>query len=286
MGAIDVHQHLWPAAFIEALRERDGVPRLDGSMLVLPEGTYEVDLDDHLLERRLSQLDGAGIDVAVVSLQPTLGLEALEIEERGRLELIWEDGMLELSAASDGRIVPLAASRLRDGFAGVSVGADTLDDLDALAPVLDALRGSGFLFVHPVAGVPALHAPAWWPALVDYTAQMQRAYFAWLAGGQSRWPDVKIVFAILAGGAPIQLERLASRGVDVRTVLYSNVFFDTSSYGRRALEVCIETFGVEQLVHGSDAPVIDPATTLRAIRDFGESVEKLVTLTNPNRLLI
>ena len=286
MGAIDVHQHLWPAAFIEALRERDGVPRLDGSMLVLPEGTYEVDFDDHLLERRLVQLDTAGIDVAVVLLQPTLGLEALEIEERGRLELIWEDGMLELAAASDGRIVPLAASRPRDGFAGVSVGADTFDDLDALAPVLDALRGSGFLFVHPFAGVPAPDAPAWWPALVDYTAQMQRAYFAWLAGGQSRWPDVKIVFAILAGGAPIQLERLASRGVDVRTVLYSNVFFDTSSYRRRALEVCIETFGVEQLVHGSDAPVIDPATTLRAIRDFGESVEKLVTLTNPNRLLI
>jgi len=285
VGAIDVHQHLWPRAFIEALEERSGIPRLDRAMLVLPEGTYEVDLDDHLLERRLSQLDAAGIDVAVVSLQPTLGLEALEIEERARLERIWEDGVLELAARSDGRILPLAASRPRTGFVGVSVGAAMLDDLDALAPVLDALRGSGFLFVHPVAGAPVPGAPAWWPALVDYTAQMQRAYFAWLAAGQSRWPDVKIVFAILAGGAPIQLERLASRGVDVRTVLYSNVYFDTSSYGRRALEVCVETFGVEQLVHGSDAPVIDPATTLRAIREFGESVEILVTVDNPNRLL-
>jgi predicted TIM-barrel fold metal-dependent hydrolase len=285
VGAIDLHQHLWPAAFIEALRERDGVPRLDESLLVLPEGTYEFELDDHLLERRLSQLDAAGIDVAVVSLQPTLGLEALPADECSRLERIWEDGMLELASASGGRIVPLAASRPRDGFVGVSVGADTFDDLEALTPVLDALRGSGFLFVHPVAGHPVPGAPVWWPALVDYTAQMQRAYFAWIAGGQSRWPDVRIVFAILAGGAPIQLERLASRGVDVRTVLYSNLFFDTSSYGRRALEVCVETFGVEQLVHGSDAPVIDPGVTLRAIRDFGESVEKLVTLDNPNRLL-
>ncbi|MCY7303017.1 MAG: amidohydrolase [Thermoleophilia bacterium] len=285
MRAIDVHQHLWPAAFIEALRERDGIPRLDGSMLVLPEGTYEVDLGDHLLGRRLSQLDAAEIDVAVVSLQPTMGLETLPADERGHLERVWEDGALELSSESGGRIVPLAASRPREGFAGVSVGADTFDDLDPLAPVLDALRGSGFLFVHPVAGRAVPGAPVWWPAVVDYTAQMQRAYFAWLAGGQSRWPDVNIVFAILAGGAPIQLERLASRGVDVRSVLYSNVFFDTSSYGRRALEVCVETFGVEQLVHGSDAPVIDPATTLRAIREFGESVERLVTLDNPNRLL-
>jgi len=285
VGAIDVHQHLWPAAFVEALRERDGIPRLDRHTLVLPEGTYEVDLDDHVLERRLSQLDAAGIDVAVVSLQPTFGLEALPVDERAHLERIWEDGALRLASESNGRIVPLAATRPREGFAGVSIGADSLDDLDSLALVLDALRGSGFLFVHPVAGIPVPGAPAWWPALVDYTAQMQRAYFAWLAGGQSRWPDVKIVFAILAGGAPIQLERLASRGVDVRSVLHPNVFFDTSSYGRRALEVCVETFGVEQLVHGSDAPVIDPSVTLRAIGGFGESVEKLVTVDNPNRLL-
>ena len=285
MGAIDVHQHLWPPAFIEALEARNDIPRLEENMLLLPEGTYEVDLGDHLLERRLSQLDTAGIDVAVVSLQPTLGLQTLVAEERTLLEQVWEDGVLELAAASEGRIVPLAASRPREGFAGVSVGADTFDNLDALGPVLDAMRGSGFLFVHPVAGTPVPEAPAWWPALVDYTAQMQRAYFAWLASGQSRWPDVSIVFAILAGGAPIQLERLASRGVDVRSVLYPNVFFDTSSYGRRALEVCVETFGVEQLVHGSDAPVIDPGTTLRAIRGFGESVERLVTLDNPNRLL-
>jgi predicted TIM-barrel fold metal-dependent hydrolase len=285
VGAIDVHQHLWPRAFIDALAGRKGIPRLDGNVLFLPEGAYEMDLDDHLLERRLALLDAADIDIAVVSLQPTFGLERLAAEEREYLEGVWEDGMLEVSAASGGRIVPLAAARPREAFAGVSIGADAFDDLGALAPVLDALRGSRFLFIHPVAGSPVPGAPGWWSALVDYTSQMQRAYFSWLAGGQSRWPDVNVVFAILAGGAPIQLERLASRGVDVRSVLYPNVFFDTSSYGRRALEVCVETFGVEQLVHGSDAPVIDPLPTLRAIRGFGDSVERLVTWDNPNRLL-
>ena len=285
VGAIDVHQHLWPPAFIEALEERDGIPRLDGNALSLPEGTYEVVLGDHALERRVSQLDAAGIEIAIVSLQPTFGLQALASDERARLEHVWEDGVLELAAASEGRIIPLATGRLREGFAGVSVGADTFDDLRALAPVLDALRGSGLLFVHPVAGIPVPDAPVWWPSLVDYTAQMQRAYFAWLAAGQSRWPDVNIVFAMLAGGAPIQLERLASRGVDVRAVLYPNIFFETSSYGRRALEVCVETFGVEQLVYGSDVPVIDPLPTLAAIRGFGESVERLITVVTPNRLL-
>ena len=79
MGAIDMHQHLWPRAFVEALTRRTETPYLDGSMLALPEGTYEVDLDDNLLERRLALLDAAGIDMALVSLQPTLGLEALRV---------------------------------------------------------------------------------------------------------------------------------------------------------------------------------------------------------------
>ena len=114
---------------------------------------------------------------------------------------------------------------------------------------------------------------------------MQAAYLRWLADGQERWPDVRVVFAILAGGGPFQLERLASRGVQVRSALHANVFFDTASYGRRALELCIETFGVEQLVYGSDVPVVDPAPTLLAVKGFGESVEKLVTQDTPARLI-
>ena len=48
-------------------------------------------------------------------------------------------------------------------------------------PILDALRGSGFLFVHAVSSAPPAARAAWWPAVVGYTSQMQHAYFAWLA---------------------------------------------------------------------------------------------------------
>ena len=83
--------------------------------------------------------------------------------------------------------------------------------------VLAALHATGgFLFVHPVAGSPPAEAPPWWPAVVDYTGQMQRAYFAWLADGLERWPGVNVVFTILAGGGPFQLERLGCRGGDAR----------------------------------------------------------------------
>lgn len=283
MPGFDVHQHLWPHVFSEALARRETAPFLDGDTLHLGEGAYPFELGDHELEARLRLLDRSEIDTAIVSLQPTLGLEALAADERERLEGIWEDGLLELAAAAAGRIVPLAVGRPRAGFAGVSVGADRLDDLASLAASLDGLRGSGFLFVHPVSGSPPPGAPTWWPALVDYTSQMQRAYLAWLANGQARWPDVNVVFAILAGGGPIQLERLASRGVEAG--LHPNLFFDTASYGPRALRLCIETLGVEQLVFGTDAPVVDPAHAANALVGLGESVERLVREENPLRLL-
>ncbi len=280
MAGIDVHQHLWPEVFFEALARRKTVPYIDGETLHHPEGSSQLDPSDHALENRLALLDRAELDAAIVCLQPTLGLEVIDRDEREELEEIWEEGILELAAESGGRIRPLAVRGLRDGFVGVSVGADRLDDLDALAPTLADLDGSGFLFVHPVSWTPPVGAPPWWPALVDYTSQMQRAYLAWVATGQERWPDVKVVFAILAGGGPIQLERLASRGVDVRSTLHRNVYFDTASYGRRALELCIETFGVEQLVFGTDAPVVDPSHAAAALAGFGESVERLVRLDN------
>lgn len=121
--------------------------------------------------------------------------------------------------------------------------------------------------------------------MVDYTAQMQAAYFAWLAGGAARWPELRVVFAILAGGAPFQLERFASRGGDIRAALRPTLFLDTASYGRRALELCLATFGVGQLVYGSDFPVIEARPTLQAVRGFGEAVTSMLCQENPSRLL-
>jgi predicted TIM-barrel fold metal-dependent hydrolase len=114
---------------------------------------------------------------------------------------------------------------------------------------------------------------------------MQAAFAAWLARDAHRHPTVPVVFAILAGGAPMQLERMRSRGVELRTTLHPNVFLDASSYGRRALELCLSTYGVTQLLYGSDFPVIDSKPTLEAVRAFGDAVANVVLRENPARLL-
>ena len=285
--ATDMHQHLWPPSFLSALAARSEPPRLRGRTLeIAGEAEWELNVEAHELDTRLALLDRYELERAVVSLQPTLGIDRLAAAEGNELLATWEDGILELARAAGDRIVPLAASGSTDGFAGLCVAGSALLDLDALAPRLDALmRTGGILFVHPGGATPRPGAPAWWTAIVDYTAEMQAAYMAWLSAGAARWPELDVVFAMLAGGAPIQLERMVARGADERAAMLTHVWFDVSSYGRRALDLAMSTFGVERMLFGSDIPIIDPDVTLDAVGYFGEALAEAVLSTNPDRLL-
>ena len=278
MPGYDIHQHLWPEALIAALQARRERPRLRGNVLELASDDWEVDLAAHALETRLALLDRDELDVAVISCPPTLELDE-ELTEA------YHEGIFELVEAAGGRLQALACASVREGFAGACVAAAGLADLAELTPLLSELeRRDAVLFVHPGPVEAPYGAPDWWPAVVGYTAQMQAAYAAWIAHGAAAWPKLNVVFAILAGGAPFQLERLASRGVDSRAALEANVYLETASYGDRALELSLATFGVGRLVYGSDTPVIESSATLRSVRGFGQAVADAVCRDNPGRL--
>ena len=160
---------------------------------------------------------------------------------------------------------------LRRGCIGISLPAGALADPDALAAVDPLLaRAEAIdapLFVHPGPGrnQPArdcsLTEPLWWAALTGYVAQMQAAWLTFATAGRREHPRLRILFAMLAGGAPLQAERLAARGgppVDLRDPL---AFYETSSYGLAAIKSVAERVGATQLVYGSDRPVIEPART-------------------------
>jgi 6-methylsalicylate decarboxylase len=244
------------------------------------EGPFTVDFRDHDLSRRLELLDRHGIDAALISLPPTM-----EVDGHEELVAAYSAGILEVATESRGRLRPLTYGECRDGFAGACISAAAL--VGGLEPLLGELEEAGqMLFVHP--GPPATlpaGTPAWWAAVADYTAQMQAAYLVWLTRDAARHPALPIVFAILAGGGPIQLERLRSRGVDVESTPQSNTFLDTASYGRRALELCLASSEAGRLVFGSDAPVLDPGPGLQALADFGDAVVENVCSENPARLL-
>jgi predicted TIM-barrel fold metal-dependent hydrolase len=279
VAAYDVHQHFLPHLLVEALRARREPPRIVGRALELGEGTFPFDERDNDLGERIALLDRDGVDVAVVSLAPTMETEGVR-----ELEKAYNDGIREIVAAAGGRVRAFAAGACLEGFAGACVSAQAVvRGLDALPDEL--ARAGQVLFVHPgPPGQPPAGAPAWWTAVVDYPAQMQAAYFAWLEHGVERQPDLNVVFAVLAGGGPMQLERLRSRGGDPERARHPRIHLDTASYGARALGLAVEAVGAAQLVYGSDRPVVDPAATLDALAGLGPDVLDTVRVANPDRL--
>ena len=126
--------------------------------------------------------------------------------------------------------------------------------------------------------------PPWWPNLGAYPGMSVRAFFAWRALADGRWPELRICFAILAGAAPFLEERWRVFSGETRAI-DRNLFLETASAGRLALECAMATYGVEQIVFGTDIPVISPQPLQRALAELGPAAEAAVVEHNPRRLL-
>ncbi|MDX6647215.1 MAG: 6-methylsalicylate decarboxylase [Miltoncostaeaceae bacterium] len=302
MVCVDVHQHLWPEPLLAALARRDEPPfiRRRGRRWVLSltgEADWAFDPDRHDAHRRAALLAGDGVDLAVVSLSSPLGIESLPPDDAEELMAAYHDGAAELprglaawaSAALTQPRPDLLAERLARGFVGLCLPAAALatpEGWDRCGPLLAVLEAADApLFVHPGpapwAPVPASEPglPDWWPAMTSYVSQMQAAWHAFHAIGRPRHPALRACFALLAGLAPLHDERLAAR-CGRAPLVDDRVFLDVSSYGRRAVEAVIDVVGLEQLVYGSDRPVVEPAAL--ALGGPGDAALRAV---NPARLL-
>lgn len=290
---VDVHQHLWPERFVEALRRRTRPPRLDGWRLELDgEPPYDVTPADHDPATRAALASADGLDLALVGMSSPLGIESLPPGEAGPLLDAWHDGALELpppfrpwAAPCLTEIDPDRVAALLDrGCAGLQLPATALLDragYDHCAPLLELCRRRrAAVFVHP--GPTTAGEPAWWAPLVGYVTQLHTAWYAFLAFGRERHPGLRICFAMLAGLAPAHDERLAQRaaGLVARGVVDPDVFVETSSYGPRGVDAIVRVLGVDVVVHGSDRPYavpVDPA--------LGEAASHAFRTVNPSRLL-
>ena len=223
-AAIDVHQHLWPAQLLEALRARRRAPRLRGWTLELEgEPEYRVDPRHHDIGFRRDQAIGDGLELALISLSSPLGIELLPRAEAVELLDAYHEGALALgepfgawAAGSVADPDPDAlAGRLAEGFAGLQLPANALSHelgYARVASLLDVLeRADRPLLIHPGPASAPAGAPPWWPAIVSYVQQMHEAWYAFGAFGRPRHPRLRVCFAMLAGLAPLHGERLLAR---------------------------------------------------------------------------
>lgn len=281
-GAIDVHQHLWPAAFVDALRARAEPPYLRGWTLYTEhEPPYEVDPAAHEPDKRAARETDETTVLAVVGPSSPLGIEA-----HHELVKAWNTSAPELPtpyaawASIDLPEPDLAdlAERLDAGFLGVQLPAAALAEVDDVLEL--AQDRDKPVFVHPGPVTTGGDRPGWWAPVVDYTAQLQTAWWEWHAsGGRQRFPRLRVLFAAAAGLAPVHHERLVARGGRLGTI-DPNLYVDTSGYGPQAVDAVVRVLGIDQLVHGTDRPYAD-VTDLKQ----GDAAEVAVRRTNPHRLL-
>ncbi len=280
----DVHQHLWTESLLDALAARDRLPfvtRGDGTAIVhcAGEQAYAIDLAAENPQRRARLARDEGLDLVLIAPSSPIGMECLPRAEAHELieahlagvedadEPFRPWGPVALDRPDAGDVDDLLAR----GCVGISLpagGLSTPDDLDHLEPVIArAAELDALVFVHPGPGLgrptrePSLTEPVWWAAMTDYIAQMQAAWLTFAALGRRRYPRLRVLFALLAGGAPLLSERLGARGgppIELRDPLS---FYETSSFGPAAVETMVELVGADQLVYGSDRPVVEPART-------------------------
>jgi hypothetical protein len=284
MTKLDVHQHLWTDPLLHGLAGRAELPfvrRQNGLTILFLAGErpYVIDTSAETVARRVAALEADGLDRALVCLSSPLGIESLPREQSEPLIDAYHDGALSLGepfgvwgAIPLDRLNPADVDRALDrGCVGIALPAGSLASVYAVARmylVLARLEMAGApLLVHPGPGPVAgargaaggsLNDPLWWPALTRYVAQMQAAWLAFVTAGRPEHQGLRVIFSMLAGLAPLQLERLHARGGPSTGPADPLLFYDTSSYGPVALAMLGPMVGWRQLLYGSDRPVLEP----------------------------
>ncbi len=279
----DLHQHVWTEPLLDALAARRCPPfvrRSDGLTVLHCPGELPCVINEAAESpaARHRLLEADRLEQAVVAISTPTGIEMLVPEVAAELIAAHLDGVLALglpfrawgpipARAPEPAAVDAVLAR---GCVGISLPAGALADRSALEetlPALEHVQACGVpLFVHPggcATREPCLQDPLWWTALTDYVSQMQAAWLTFGAFGRRELPRLRVLFGMLAGGAPLFAERLIARGgpaIELRDPLTS---YDTSSYGPMMVEAMARCVGPAQLVYGSDRPVIEPVPTGR-----------------------
>jgi predicted TIM-barrel fold metal-dependent hydrolase len=241
------------------------------------------------------------VERALVALSSPVGVEGLPAAEALAAVGAWHEAGAALPeplgfwAAVPTRLpvadqVALFGEGLALGAAGLCLPASRLGcprSAEGALELLAAVGAAGVpVFVHPGPAGEDPAVPSWWSPSTGYVAQMHAAWHAVHARVRPALPNLRVVFALLAGLAPLHAERTARRGGlgaadpldDPRS------FYDTSSYGPRAIRAMAEAVGTGQLVHGSDHPVVAPAQDAVALALGGEAAE-VVRRDGPARAL-
>jgi aminocarboxymuconate-semialdehyde decarboxylase len=288
MTVLDVHNHYYPPAFLDALRQ--GNSRLtvrddaDGNPVLYSPGDANIAVPGHRdIAYRERVLDQEGVGRQLISL--TCPGTLLETPARSvALAQLVNDALAEIMATRGRRFTALATLPLNDpaasvaefdrvtriGFKGVmlmgNVNGTPLADR-RFWPLWERASDAGaVMYIHPTfpLGIEAMQEYWLMPLvgfLFDTTLAAAHLVFA---GIPERFPGIRWVLGHLGGTIPYLVERL-DRGFEMfadcrkdlkqpPSVHLKKFFYDTVNFDPRAIRLAIEFAGVGQILAGSDYP--------------------------------
>ena len=266
------------------------VPGVGGTRGQAPPGNPQMTLGPE----RLKQMDAQGIDVEVLSINPSW--YALDRDAARALIQRQNEGLAEMCAAQADRFVGLATVSLqhpdlaaeqleigvkRLGLHGASVGA-SINGEELASPRFDPFwakaqeLGAG-IFIHPQ-GVPELQTRLRGSGLLtnvignplDTTIALSRLIFE---GTLDRFPELKLCAAHGGGYLPSYADRSdhgcvtfpdqCNRTLKKRPTEYlKNLYFDSLVFTGEALRHLVAVAGASQIMLGTDYPFPWTATAV------------------------
>jgi predicted TIM-barrel fold metal-dependent hydrolase len=289
MLIVDCQSHVFPEAYAEILKRNPKSPRAtggDGTYVVTYDDvqTFTLNLDRYDPGRKIADMDAAGVDVSVLSVNMP-GPERLAPELGGEGARVCNDYLAETCARHPGRFVGLASLPLQDVPAAMTELDRSIDELGLRGAMLfshidgrpvDAPEFEPFYAHAEARGVPlVLHptVPTWGHAIADYAmipmlGLMVDTSIAMLrlilSGIMERHPGLRVVHPHAGGVLPYLMGRIVEqtevkrRGREHITQspaeTYERVYLDLVSPSSLAIRYAYDFAGPDRLLFGSDHP--------------------------------
>lgn len=309
--AVDVHAHHLPAAYMAMLQEGGGP-------------TFGVAQGDGVLQGMIAGQDEIGIGRQILSTGPNspylrdparARTAAQEVNDAYRAIVDRYGGRF---AAFGSAPLPHADAAAREavrcldelGFPGMHFGCSALGhalDDPAFADMWTELdRREAIIYIHPGGilcgtepGLAGMDDPGI-AVTIGSAAELATAALR-LASLCQTHRRLKVIIGLLGGALPFLMQRVTWLGdrFKGRSVIAADSADDSLisrlrrfSYDTnllpdpRAVVLARETFGLDRLLFGSDAPALAPSVTARFMRDGGlsDAEVKTVLRDNPSRL--
>jgi len=289
MRVIDVHNHYYPPAYLDALAKGPTNVRVthdaEGNPWLHYPGDYNIAVRGHRdIDYRAEVLARAGVDTQVITLT-TPGTHVETPQTAARLAALVNDAFADVVQRFHGRFAALATLPLNDPVASVKEleragrqlnmpGAMVFANVNGVAladqrfwPLYEAANDSGaILHIHPsqAPGVEAM-TDYWLLPLVGFLfdTTLAAAHLVF-SGVPERFPKIRWILGHLGGAIPYIAERF-DRGYRAFKECRVNIpkppseylkqfYFDTVNFDPHALELAVKFAGADHILAGSDYP--------------------------------